>query len=219
MKQMLAAALLVLGASAPAMHSAAAAQTTAAEAIEMSGPARDAALAAASASLNRQKSIKARFMQLAPNGAQSQGDLYLQRPGKLRFAYDAPSPLTIVAAGNVVAVEDKRMREVTRVPLRSTPLFFALKDQVSLAVDARITRVTREGQALYVTARDRKGEASGQITMKFVGDSYELREWTITDGQNRTTRVSLSNVQNVAKHDPALFRMQSRFDNPARSKT
>lgn len=220
MKQIFAAAIFALCATAtPALAPAASAQSQSMQMIELSGPARDAALAAASASLNRQKNIKARFVQVAHSGALSQGDLYMQRPGKLRFAYDAPSPLTIVANGNVVAVEDSRMRDVTRVPLRSTPLFYVLKDQISLAQDTRVLRVAREGDALYVTARDAKGEARGQITMMFVGNDYTLLQWSITDGQNRTTRVSLSNVQSVTRHDPSLFQTQSRFDRPVRSKT
>ncbi|MDX2233584.1 MAG: outer membrane lipoprotein carrier protein LolA [Hyphomonadaceae bacterium] len=182
----------------------------------LAGAERTQALAAASAALNRITAIQGRFTQVAPDGAQSQGELYLQRPGKMRFAYDAPSPLTIVSDGTTVAVEDRAVRDVSRVPLRSTPLFYVLKRDVNLERDARITRVTRSGDQLLVTARDRSGEADGEITMVFAGPAYDLRQWSITDGQRQTTRIKLSAVRRAGALDPRLFRVQAGADPTAR---
>lgn len=182
----------------------------------LAGPDRSAALALASASLNRIAAVQGRFAQIAPDGARSQGDIYLSRPGRMRFQYDAPSPLTIVSDGATVAVVDTSVRDVSRVPLRSTPLYYVLKRDVNLERDARIVRVARDGDRLLVTARDRSGEADGEITITFAGPAYELREWSVTDGQRQTTRISLSGVHAAGTIDPRLFRAPAASDPAAR---
>lgn len=183
---------------------------------QLTGADRTQALAQASAALNRMGAVQGRFSQIAPDGTTSQGDIYLQRPGKMRFAYDAPSPLTIVSDGSTVSVHDRSVRDVSRVPLRSTPLYYVLKRDVSLDRDARITRVARSGGNLLVTARDRTGEADGEITMTFAGPGYDLRQWAVTDGQRQTTRITLSGVRTAARLDPRLFRVQGAADPTAR---
>jgi outer membrane lipoprotein-sorting protein len=140
----------------------------------------------------------------------------MQRPGKLRFEYDAPSPLTIVSDGSVVAIEDRSSRDVQRIPLRSTPLYYVLKRDVSLERDARITRVLQQNGDLYVTARDRRGEAEGEITMHFAGPARELKQWSITDGQRQNTRVSLSDMRPAAGLESRLFRIPQGRDPSAR---
>ena len=187
--------------SAPAVARQALTQTL------LAGPERAAALAQASASLNRIAAVQGRFAQIAPNGSRSQGDIYLARPGKMRFQYDAPSPLTIVSDGSVVAVFDNTSRDVQRLPLRSTPLYYVLKKDVNLERDARIVRVSRSGDSLLVTARDRTGDADGEITIIFAGPTYDLREWVVTDGQRQTTRISLSGVRASGSVNPRLFRV------------
>jgi outer membrane lipoprotein-sorting protein len=219
MNRRFALALMAAAALAPltalAQTAAGAAKTALAEQT-LSGAARTQALASASASLNRISAVQGRFTQIAPDGSRSEGDIYLQRPGKMRFQYDAPSPLTIVSDGSTVAVEDRSVRDVSRVPLRSTPLYYVLKRDVNLERDARITRVSRVGENLLVTARDRSGEADGEITITFRGPGHDLAQWAITDGQRQTTRISLSAVRGAGRLDPRLFRVQSVGDPTAR---
>lgn len=204
-----ASAALLVGAPlvALAQTKAAAPATRPALPGELTGAQRTTALAEASAALNRITTLQGRFAQAAPDGSLAMGRIYMQRPGKLRFEYDAPSPLTIVADGAVVAVVDRSMKDVQRVPLRSTPLHYVLKRDVNLERDARVTRVIQQGGNLLVSARDRSGEAEGEITMTFVGAARDLRQWVITDSQRQTTRISLSDVQSAGALDPKLFRV------------
>jgi len=217
-KPSLAAIALALGALAPLAYAQTAPATVKAivAQTQLTGAERTQALAAASTALNRMSAVQGRFAQVAPDGSRSQGDIYLQRPGKMRFQYDAPSPLTIVSDGATVSVEDRSVRDVSRVPLRSTPLYYVLKRDVALERDARITRVTRSGDQLLVTARDRTGEAEGEITLQFAGPGYQLRQWTITDGQRQTTRITLSDVRAAGRLDPRLFRATAKADPTAR---
>src|SRR5205807_8676914 len=40
------------------------------------------------------------FVQIAPDGRRSEGKIYLQKPGRVRFEYNPPSPIELVSDGN-----------------------------------------------------------------------------------------------------------------------
>ena len=62
-------------------------------------------------------SVKGRFVQTDPRGTTSSGDLYIRRPGKARFTYDAPRQLLIVSDGSRVSVYDARLKTSIPIPL------------------------------------------------------------------------------------------------------
>lgn len=175
--------------------------------VALSGAERAAAIAAANRSLNAHPRLQGRFTQVAPGGARSAGTFYLQRPGRLRFEYDAPATLLIVADGSVVAMRDTALRTTDRTPLRSTPLHLILGERIDLERNARVTRVSRSGPWTMITARDRSGETDGLITLNFHGPSMELRSWDVIDATGARTRVTLSNVTHPASFDRGLFRL------------
>ena len=53
---------------------------------------------------------KGRFVQTDARGSTTQGTLYLKRPGKARFEYDAPSKLLVVSDGGNVSIADGRLK-------------------------------------------------------------------------------------------------------------
>ncbi len=172
----------------------------------LTGAARTQALARASASLNQIRLLQGRFRQISPDGRATTGQFYMQRPGRLRFAYDSPATMLIVADGSVLAVQDTALRSVNRAPLRTTPLYFVLKNDINLDRDARITRVIQRGQTLLITARDRTGDADGEITLMLSGPSLQLTSWDVVDAMGGRTRLSLSDLTTPSAIDSRLFR-------------
>lgn len=184
----------------------------------LAGADRAAALSRANLALNAMQRVEGRFLQIAPDGKVSQGVFFLSRPGKVRFAYDAPTPLVIVSDGVTVAIEDRSLKSVDRTPLRATPLYFVLKQNIDLEADARVTNVERDGDQLLVTLRDRKGQADGSITLAFAGTiEPELREWRVSDASGQTTLLSLRGVRPSLKLDPRLFVLDDKRDSTART--
>ncbi|GAM97316.1 outer membrane lipoprotein carrier protein LolA [alpha proteobacterium U9-1i] len=184
----------------------------------LEGAERDAAIAAANNALNGVAAMQGRFVQVSPDGSRAQGAFYLQRPGKLRFEYDPPSSLLIVSDGSVVALRDSALRTTDRTPLRSTPLNLVLRSQVNLARDARIVRVSRQGEWTLVTARDRSGQTDGAITMHFYGAGNELRSWDVVDMTGARTRIALSDISRPASLDRSLFRLEDMLDSRRRGR-
>ena len=56
---------------------------------------------------NNIRTLQARFVQNNPSGSIVQGTLYIRRPGRMRFEYDAPSQLKIVADGTQVTLNER----------------------------------------------------------------------------------------------------------------
>jgi len=148
---------------------------------------------------------KARFEQTDPQGRTVTGAFYLARPGRARFEYDAPSDLLIVSDGKTVAVAHARLKTVQRLPLSSTPLKLFLADHIRLDRGARVTGVDRTAQGFSITAEGVRGNPHGQITLFFDATPMRLAGWAVTDGQGRTTRVTLQDLSPAGELPADLF--------------
>ncbi len=181
------------------------AQTPVATSAETSFSEEDEkALAEASAYLSSLENLQGNFLQVGPDGSVAEGKFYLRRPGRLRFEYEPPDNLLVVADGTWVAVKDSA-GPAQRYPIASTPLNLLLGKNVNLTDSARVLNVDSQPGALLITLADRSGEAPGQITLIFDQPTLQLRQWVVTDAQGLQTTVALRNVQAGIRADNALF--------------
>lgn len=146
-----------------------------------------------------------RFVQTDARGVTTQGELFLKRPGKARFAYDPPSGLLVVSDGGRVIVQDKRLNTFTAYPLGATPLSLFLAKTIRLDKGVQVTRVARAADGFTITARDGKKETAGQITLSFTDNPLTLVGWSVTDAQGRTTRVRIAGLQRASGLAASLF--------------
>ena len=157
-------------------------------------------------------SLSGRFEQVAPNGAITTGALALERPGKIRFDYDDPSPILLVADGASVAIADFELETVDRVPIAATPLRFLLDDPASLVETGAIGETGYTRNRLYVTLLDPEGQIDGQITLVFEdpnplqpASAMTLLGWYALDAMGGTTELRLSELETGMSFDPRLF--------------
>jgi outer membrane lipoprotein-sorting protein len=148
---------------------------------------------------------RGRFVQTDARGATSQGELFLKRPGKARFAYDPPSGLLVVSDGGTVSIADSRLKTFDAYPLMATPLSLFLAKTIRLDRGVQVTRVARAADGFTITARDGKKETAGQISLTFTDNPMTLVGWAVTDAQSRTTQVRIQGLQRAAGLDPSLF--------------
>jgi outer membrane lipoprotein-sorting protein len=167
-------------------------------------PADRASIDDASAYLQSLEHVKGRFFQTSPRGAHSSGDLYVERPGKARFAYDPPSGMLVVADGKTISVWDPRLSTFDKAPLGSTPLSLLLVRQVRLDKDVDITRIDHYADYFALTLRDASRRAEGRIVLYFNASPVSLRGWTVIDAQGLSTQIQVSGLRN-AEIDPGLF--------------
>ena len=148
--------------------------------------------------------LQGNFLQVGPDGSLAQGQFYLRRPGRMRFQYDPPEKLLVVADGTWVAVKDG-FSAAQRYPLGSTPLGILLDDHVDLAKEVKVLAVERQPGALRITLADKNDNAPGNITLVFDEPDLQLRQWIVTDAQGLQTTVALRNIQSGIRADNALF--------------
>jgi len=178
----------------------AAAQTAAAQPADAA-----ATLARVEAYLNGIRTIRARFLQVAQNGASAQGTAWIWRPGRMRFDYDPPEPLLLVASGGQVMMYDRELRQPTTVPASATPLGVLLRPQIRLSGDITVTNVDRRGGFLHVTLHRTGQAAEGRLTLTFEENPLQLRQWTVLDAQGRETRVTLYEIDTTTQPSARLF--------------
>lgn len=159
---------------------------------------------------NSAGTMVADFVQIGGDGRRTDGKLYVDRPGKMRFAYAPPATLAIIADGTSVAVIDRKLHTQDLYFIGQTPLKFLLQDHIDLAQDTVITDVTSDRDSASVIIEDRQTfGGTSKIRLTFAMDPFSLRQWTITDPQGYETVVSLNDLDLASKPDPALFKIST----------
>ncbi|MEL6856743.1 MAG: outer-membrane lipoprotein carrier protein LolA [Pseudomonadota bacterium] len=165
-----------------------------------------------SAALSEAKTAKGQFIQTNIDGSLSTGSFALNRPGRVRFEYDDPTPVLIVSDGTTVAIEDRDLETVDRVPIGSTPLGLILSPRLDVDDDVEILGVFENADRIGVRVSDASGELEGTLTMVFDKTSYALIGWLAVDGNLQTTVVDLVNIETNVRIDPRLFRLNEDDD-------
>jgi outer membrane lipoprotein-sorting protein len=182
-----------------AMTGVAAAQTAAPD---------QADLARIEAYLNGIRSLKARFVQTASNGSTATGIALLQRPGKMRFQYDPPTPFLLVANHGFLTFVDSQLNQTSHIPLSRTPLGILLSDRVTLSGEVTVTRLVRLPGQLQVSLIRTATPGEGTLTLIFADNPMVLRQWTVVDQQGKQTEVAFTNMDVGATIDASQFEHQ-----------
>lgn len=162
-------------------------------------------------------SAKGRFVQTDQRGTVTQGTLYLQRPGRARFAYDEPSGLLVVSNGNNVNIFDNRLKTFESYPLSRTPLALLLAREVRLDRGVVITDVRKLADGFTIVAQDAKRQTLGRISLDFSNSPVALIGWTVSDVKGAMIRVRLAGLERVDGLDPKLFVLNDpRANDPRR---
>lgn len=155
--------------------------------------------------LNGIDTMRARFVQVSSNGAYAEGDLYLDRPGRLRFEYDPPHPALLIANGVTLLYYDRELQQSTFLPLWETPLWFLIREEVDLEKGVELEAIERRAGTIRVTLRLSEEGGEGQVTLVFGDKPLTLHSWEIRDPQGISTQVALLNANLGAEVDRSLF--------------
>ncbi|HLZ03536.1 MAG TPA: outer membrane lipoprotein carrier protein LolA [Bradyrhizobium sp.] len=158
--------------------------------------------------LSSLQSLVGNFVQVGPDGTKTKGDFYIQKPGKVRFEYDPPSPIDIIADGSSVAVRDRNLATQDIYPLSQTPLRFLLSDRIDLMKDTNVVNVTADDMFISVTIEEKQALVGTSRLMLMIGaKDGQLKQWTVTDPQGYDTTVAVYNLDTTKKPDPSLFKI------------
>jgi outer membrane lipoprotein-sorting protein len=166
------------------------------------------AIARANAYFNKTTTIVGDFVQIGADGRRSEGKIYVQKPGRLRFEYAAPATLEIVADGRSVAIRDRKLATQELYFIWQTPLKFLLSSKIDLARDTKVLDVGSNQDSTSIVVED-TATLGGTSRIRLVFDSatFALEQWSVIDPQGYETLVSLFNVDTTTKPDPSLFQI------------
>ena len=146
------------------------------------------------------------FVQFGPKGEQTGGKFFIERPGKIRFNYEKPSPIRVVADGKSVVINNKKLDTWDIYSLNKTPLKLLLSENIDLT-DGKVKNVKEEEDLTTIVLGDKSIFGDSKISMMFDPKSSDLRQWTITDAKGLDTTVMIFNVKQGEKIDPAIFKI------------
>ncbi|MGB8039578.1 MAG: outer membrane lipoprotein carrier protein LolA [Pseudolabrys sp.] len=161
------------------------------------------------------QALTGKFIQVGPDGSRTQGDFSISKPGRVRFEYDDPSPIELIADGSSVVVRDRRLATQDVYPLSQTPLRFLLADRVDLAKDTHLIAVYADDVFVTVVAEEKNGiVGTSRLMIMFSAKDMQLKQWTVTDPQGYDTTVAVYNLDSSKRPDPALFKIDyTRYRN------
>lgn len=167
-----------------------------------------AAAGRVSAYLSALTFLSGNFVQIGPDGRRSTGDVFIQKPGKVRFEYDPPSQVAMVADGSSLAVRDKKLSTQDIYPLSQTPLRYLLADRIDLMRDTNVVAVTIDDLYISVTIEEKSPIVGTSRMMLMLGvKDNQLKQWTVTDPQGYDTTVAIYNLDTARRPDPSLFKI------------
>ena len=156
------------------------------------------------------RTMYAKFQQVSAGGGRATGQLWMARPGRMRFEYDPPSPILLLADMFYVYYVDKELAQMSKVGLKSTPAWLLLRDPVTFS-DLIVTRFERSANTIKLTVVEKAEPDNGSLTMVFNDNPLALRQWSIVDQQHKTTTVSLYDERFGVALDPKLFVYQDPY--------
>lgn len=145
--------------------------------------------------MNSFTTATAEFTQINSDGTISTGQVYIKRPGRIRFEYNPPEETLVMAGGGSVAVFDPKSNTgPERYPLSQTPLKIILERNVNLGQANMVTGHSSDGTRTTVRAQDPEHPEYGHIEMVFTDSPTQLRQWIVTDSSGEQTTVILGDL-------------------------
>ena len=161
------------------------------------------------------QTLTGNFVQVGPDGSRTQGEFYISKPGKVRFEYDDPSPIELIADGSSVVVRDRRLATQDVYPLSQPPLRFLLADRVDLTKDTHLISVYADDTFATVVVEEKNGiVGTSRLMIMFSAKDMQLKQWTVTDPQGYDTTVAVYNLDTSKRPDPSMFKIDyTRYHN------
>jgi outer membrane lipoprotein-sorting protein len=158
------------------------------------------------------------FVQIGPDGGRTEGTFYIQKPGRVRFEYNPPSPIDIIADGSSVVVRDRKLATQDLYPLSQTPLRYLLADHIDLLHDTDVVSVSADDTFVTVTIEEKElMVGTSKLMIMFDAKNLALKQWTVTDPQGFDTTVAVYNLDTAKKPDPDLFVINYQRDGGIRN--
>ena len=156
--------------------------------------------------LNNVNTMEASFVQMASNGATSEGKLYISKPSKIRMEYAPPTDILIVGNGDEIIFHDRELDQITNIDYGDVPGTKILTETIK--IDGKVLKATdfyKDAGSTTITLEYTKEKDMGPITLVFSNKPFELKQWKIIDPQSVEVTLSLYDMKTNEALDQNLF--------------
>jgi outer membrane lipoprotein-sorting protein len=155
--------------------------------------------------LNNIHTMESHFEQIAADGSDASGMLYVERPGKLRLVYNPPMPVMIIADGRGIYYWDSKLQQLSETRVEDTPAWFLLRPDIKASGDVTITNFERRPGVFEMTMVESAHPDLGSVKLTLADRPLELRQWTVVDAQARPVTVTLTDPRFGMSISPLMF--------------
>lgn len=167
--------------------------------------------------LNSIKTMRANFVQIASNGDKVEGQLYIEKPNKIRMEYNSPSDILIVGNGDYIVYYDKELDQITNIDYDDVPAAMILANKVK--IDGKELEVIDFYQDPGITkvGLEYTKDELGPFTLVFSNSPFELKQWKVITPQSMEVSLTLYDTTTDTKLDSSLFEFRKNDNSKSKA--
>ena len=153
--------------------------------------------------------LQARFSQTDYMGEFMTGDLYLKKPGKIRFSYDPPNHLQIVSKQQAVLIFDPKNSGSGPLtyPLSYTPLGFLIKNDLSSLISENSESFELD-DLIFLKIRN----PQYQLSIEFNKNPLSIVGWEFKNQMGETIRIKLKDIRKNNYISNEIFKTEKDYE-------
>ena len=153
--------------------------------------------------------LQADFSQLNDRGDIMTGNLYLKKPGKIRFSYDHPHNLQIVSKQQAILIFDPKSigSGPLTYPLSSTPLGFLIENEFDALMNENGDSFEQDDK-MFIKIQN----PQYRLTIEFKKDPVSLVGWKFKNQIGETISISLKNIRTNDYMSDEIFKTEKDYE-------
>ncbi len=155
------------------------------------------------------KTLQARFSQTDYMGEIMTGDLFLKKPGKIRFSYDPPNYLQIVSKQQAILIFDPKNSGTGPLtyPLSYTPLGFLIKNDLSSLISENGESFELNG-LIFLKIRN----PQYQLSIEFNKNPVSLTGWEFKNQMGEMIEIKLKDIRKNNYISDEIFKTEKDYE-------
>ena len=155
------------------------------------------------------RTLEAKFSQADNTGNNITGDLFLKKPGKIRFSYDPPNLLQIVSKQQAVLIFDPKNRGSGPLsyPLSSTPLGFLIGNDLSAFINEN-GESFELNDLIFLKVRNQQY----QLSIEFNKNPMSIIGWEFKNQMGEIIRITLNNIRKNIYISDEVFKTEKDYE-------
>ena len=155
------------------------------------------------------KTLQARFSQTDYMGEIMTGDLFLKKPGKIRFSYDPPNYLQIVSKQQAILIFDPKNSGTGPLtyPLSYTPLGFLIKNDLSSLIGESDESFELDN-LIFLKVRN----PQYQLSIEFNKNPVSINGWEFKNQMGEMIRIRLKDIRKNNYISDEIFKTEKDYE-------